>query len=549
MELLPLYFPPPPPFLWWGGFFHFIMSTTATNSYDTLPYPPYSFPATHPGRLAAIGRIFSLQAPAPETARVLELGCSSGTNLLAMAQIFPKAEFLGVDYSKKQIDLANETLAVTGLTNVRFINEDISKLGDELGTFDYIITHGIYSWVPASVKEAILRISKSRLSPDGIAYISYNCLPGWRMRGALRDMMIMHTAGIPEAPAKVAQAKALIKFLAESCAEETPYGKYLRQELELLSKVDDSYIARDFLEDDNDALYFTDFLKTAAAAGLAYLGDAEPSTMVVDNLPPHAAQTLKSLNLNLLATEQYMDFVRNRMFRSTLLCHSDRQLARNIDPARLASLQVNPLISLKQNYTSQQPAVFTSTSGNELSVNDPISADLFTRIAAIGRGALPVSQLLDEVFESLLETFQGKDPAAVKSDIARILVQGYFKKMVDFTLGSAGSPAPASSHTNPQTLPLARWQAARGQRISSMRLEMLNADPYVAKLITLCDGTRDKQALIAAMVESLENRDYQLNENNQIITDPKRAGFIIERLYEGSIQNLEQLGLLLPKSA
>ena len=107
-----------------------------SNAYDQLPYPPYSFPATHIGRLAAIGRLFSLETAAPETARVLELGCSSGINILAMAQAFPKAEFVGIDYSKKQIDLAKEALASTNLTNVKFIAEDISKLSDNLGEFD-----------------------------------------------------------------------------------------------------------------------------------------------------------------------------------------------------------------------------------------------------------------------------------------------------------------------------------------------------------------------------------------------------------------------------
>ena len=522
-------------------------TTTASNAYDALPYPPYSFPATHIGRLGAIGRLFNLQTAEPTKARVLELGCSSGVNLLAMAQVFPDAEFVGVDYSKKQIDLASDALAATGLKNVKFLNQDISKISDSLGEFDYIITHGIYSWVPTAVKEAILRISRENLKPTGVAYISYNCLPGWRMRGALRDMMLMHTAGIEDVVGKVAQAKALIKFLAESCSEDTPYGKYLRQELELLTKVDDSYIAHDFLEVDNDALYFTDFLKAAAQHNLGYLGDAEPSTMIVDNLPSQAAQTLKSLNLNLLATEQYMDFVRNRMFRSTLLCRSESQLNRAINPECLQGFYVTPFISLKQPFSPTQPAIFTGTGGTELSVGDVITADVFT-LAASYRGGKKVSELLDEVVLKHKEKLEGKDPAAVRADLGRILINGYFKKMVDFNIGPVGAVALPASSEKPETLPLARWQASKGQRVSSPRLDMLTADPYVAKLIALCDGSRDRQALIAAMVEAHDKKEFQLNENNQPVTDAKRAKQIIESLYEGSIQNLANLGLLLPKA-
>lgn len=518
-----------------------------SNAYDALPYPPYSFPATHIGRLGAIGRLFNLQTIEPSKARVLELGCSSGVNLLAMAQNFPNAEFVGVDYSKKQIDLALEALAFTGLSNVKFINEDISKLPSDLGEFDYIITHGIYSWVPSHVKEAILRISRENLKPHGVAYISYNCLPGWRMRGALRDMMLMHTAGIQDVVGKVAQSKALIKFLAESCSEDTPYGNYLRQELDLLGKVDDSYIAHDFLETDNDALYFTDFIKAAAQHNLGYLGDAEPATMIVDNMPGQAAKTLKSLNLNLLATEQYMDFVRNRMFRSTLLCRAESELKRSIDPACLEPFHVTPLVALKTPFSKNQPAVFVGAAGQELTVGDVFTADIFT-LAIERRGQVTAAQILDEVALKHADKLQAKDPAAVRADLGLILISGYFKNMVDFSLGPVGLATPVTTE-NPQTLPLARWQASNGQRVSSPRLDMLNSDPFVAKFITLCDGTRDREALINAMVEAHDKKEYQLNESNKPVTDPERARFIIERLYDGSLHNLKNLGLLHSKAA
>jgi SAM-dependent methyltransferase len=518
---------------------------TELNAYDTVPYPAYSFPVTHIGRLGAIGRIFGLQTAAPEHARVLELGCSSGLNTLAMAQLFPEAEFVAVDYSARQIQDAETALASTGLSNVRFIQADISALGEDLGKFDYIIIHGIYSWVPDNVKDAIFRISRDNLKPEGVAYISYNVLPGWRMRGALRDMMLMHTASIKETPAKVAQGKALIKFLAESCSDESPYGKYLRQELELLKSVDDGYIAHEFFEDENDALYFHDFLKAVASAELQYLGDAEPSTMILDNLPKAAADTLKSLNLNLLATEQYMDFVRNRMFRSSLLCHQGLVLSRNVDPKNLESLYVSSLVALKQPYVEGQPAILVGSGGGELNVAEPVTAHIFSRVAALRGASKPVSEIVEETANAFAERFADKDPAAVRADLSRLLIQGYFKKMVDFTIGPSSCRAAAAPLEQPEALPLARLQASRGQRVSSPRLEMLNTDPFVGKFITFCDGTRDRTALIDAMTEALDKKEYQLNENNQAITDPDRARFIIEKLYDGSLENLRRLGVVL----
>jgi len=514
------------------------------NPYDVLPYPAYTFPSTHIGKLGAIGRLFGLDAADPANARVLELGCGTGINSLAMAQIFPGAEFIGVDFSHKQIEAGREMLASTNVSNLRLIEADLSHLDENLGKFDYIVTHGIYSWVPPEVKDAILGISSENLNPNGIAYVSYNCLPGWRMRGALRDMMIMHTGALTNILEKVAQGKALIKFLAESCAEETPYGKYLRQELEILSNVDDSYIAHEFLENDNDPVYFTDFLKAAAKHNLGYLGDAEPATMIADNLPPQAAQTLKSLNLNLLATEQYIDFVRNRTFRSTLLCHATTPLVRSVDPSHLEGLHVMPQLALKQPSADGKPAIFIGSSNAELTISDPVAAEVFTALAKLGRGDQLVSEFVDGIAASMPDRFKALDPAAVHADLRRVLIQGFLKKMLDFTIGPVQRATAVSAL--PETLPLARWQAGCGKKVTTPKLDMMNPDPFVGKFIALCDGTRDREALIEAMVAAVEKKEFQLNENNQPITDPSRARFVIERLYDGSLKNLGDLGILLP---
>jgi methyltransferase-like protein/2-polyprenyl-3-methyl-5-hydroxy-6-metoxy-1,4-benzoquinol methylase len=519
----------------------------ASTSYDILPYPPYSFPATHIGRLGAIGRVFGLPTVDPAKSRVLELGCGVGVNIMAMAQLFPEAEFVGIDASQKQIDTGLEAIKSTGLKNVRLIAADFSKLEEDLGKFDYILVHGIYSWVPDSVKESILSIGSKNLNPGGVTYVSYKCLPGWGMRGALRDMMLMHTAGIPDVLGKVAQAKALLKFLSESCAQDTPYGKYLAQELELIAKVDDAYIAHDFLETDNDALYFTDFLKAADKHGLLYLGDADLTTMVADNLPAKAAETIKSLKVNLLATEQYMDFVRNRMFRSTLLCHAGSTLNRSIDPTRLEELHITSLISLKQPHNGGQPAVFVSANGLELTVSDNITAAVFEAVAKLGRDTQSVADFVSHIVPVLAAHKNAKDVEILRATAAQVLIHGYFKKMLDFTLGPVSQAS--SDAKNPVTFPLARWQATQGLRISNSRLDMLNADQFVAKLVTLCDGARDREAHIAGIIQALENKEFVLNENNQPITDAARLKVVVEQLYDGGVKNLQTLGLLVSQAS
>jgi methyltransferase-like protein/ubiquinone/menaquinone biosynthesis C-methylase UbiE len=512
---------------------------------NELSYPPYSYQTTHIGRLGAIGRIFGLDTQPSPTSRVLELGCANAINLLAMAQLYPGGEFIGIDYSIKQIEWANKARKDADINNARFICADVSTLDHEpLGQFDYIIAHGIFSWVPKHVQKIILEISKSRLSKNGVVYIDHNCMPGWGMRGAMREMMLMHTDGIKDIKKKVVQARALIKFLADSSSNQTPYGNYLHQEFAILSNMDDSNIAHDFLEEDNTPLYFNDIVTAAAEQNLVYLGDADASTMVIDNLPETAANTLKELNLNLLATEQYMDFMRNRMFRSTLFCHADSELDRTVNSPRLLGLEVTSMITLKEPSGKNDSIVFLNLNGDEITVNDPLTSELLTQVASLGRNSKPCDELFESVVTTLLSKFEIKDEEVVKSDIGRILLNGYFKKMVDLTVGPVS--VRRSTTINPEALPLARWQASKGLKVSTPRLDMIDADQFVGKFITLCDGSRDREALIDAMAESLGKQEFILNENNKRITDSNRARKVIETIYSGVLSNLIQFGIILP---
>jgi methyltransferase-like protein/2-polyprenyl-3-methyl-5-hydroxy-6-metoxy-1,4-benzoquinol methylase len=520
--------------------------TEEFNACNALTYPPCSYSDTHIGRLGAIGRLFNLQTADPANARVLELGCSSGINLLAMAQLFPSSEFIGIDNDKRQIDLANQALEATGLSNVKFLNQNILKISENLGAFDFIIARGIYSWVPANVKDAIFRISSENLKPNGIAYISYNCLPGWRMRGALRDMMLMHTASISNIPEKVAQSKALIKFLAESCFEDTPYGKYLRQELDLLNKMDDCYIVQDFLEVDNDALYFRDFLESAAKYNLAYLGDSDPSTMIVDNLPLQTAETIKSLNINLIETEQYMDFVRNRMFRSTLLCHSDSLINRNIDPLKIIELQVSSHVTLNSYDSNSESAVFHNQEGVQFCVTDAFTATIFAVVANTCYRPRPIKTIINECLPILEKNKNFKDTPSLPSAICQILLKGYFRKMLDFSISNCS--VPFLSDDKPEALPLSRWQASNGHRLSASSLRMIQPDPCISKIVTLCDGSRSRKEIGLDLAQAVIKKEFVLKEHNQSING-ERLELVIDGIIDGSILELSRHGILMQKPA
>ncbi len=158
--------------------------------YDAVPYRHGAVPDSHPARIGAIARLLGISSAPPDRCRVLELGCGEGMNLLPLAERFPKSEFIGVDFSAKQIAVAEAARVACGIGNARFVCADLRTWKPEGGAFDYIIAHGVYSWVPAEVRDRLLAICAEALSPDGDAYVSYNTLPGWALPGGVRNFLL-----------------------------------------------------------------------------------------------------------------------------------------------------------------------------------------------------------------------------------------------------------------------------------------------------------------------------------------------------------------------
>ncbi|HEV3386835.1 MAG TPA: class I SAM-dependent methyltransferase, partial [Gemmata sp.] len=186
---------------------------STANSYDEVPYECHPYPQTHPSRLATIATLFGLSPPPVDNCRVLELGCAGGGNLIPMAEALPESSFVGVDLSLRQIGDGETIVRNLGLMNISLRHASIADVDESYGMFDYVICHGVFSWVPQSTQRKILDISAKCLTPNGVAYVSYNTYPGWHMRGMIRDMMRYHALRFETPDHRVKQARALLDFL------------------------------------------------------------------------------------------------------------------------------------------------------------------------------------------------------------------------------------------------------------------------------------------------------------------------------------------------
>lgn len=468
-------------------------------SYDDLPYESHPFPQTHPGRLAATARLFGLKTPPVGSARVLELGCAAGGNLIPLAARFPGARFLGIDLSQRQIDDGLRRVAALKLENVSLRRQSLTELRPKDGTFDYIICHGVYSWVPAPVREAILRIARDNLAPSGVAYISYNVLPGWRLRQTLRDALALHVAPGQPLQARVAQAREMLSFLEEHTPAESTWGRIFRSEAAQLRNSGDYYIGHEFLEDCNEPCSFGEFMRDAEKLRLAYLGEAELFTMLPENMNPAAAPLLRALaGDQQVPLEQHIDIFTGRTFRQSLLVHKEResQLVRKLLPPVLEGLHflARPDFAFAREEAGQ--AVFVDATGASFSTGDPTTRKAVEVLVA----RLPGSSSLDELMTAL-EAQAAPADAAARANVADALLKMAFVNLV--SPSTEPTRAASSPAAQPVACPLVRGDAAANAiRTANLRHEGVALD-VVAQIVTpMLDGTKDRDSLVAAVAEA-----------------------------------------------
>lgn len=336
--------------------------TTNTNDvqqtiYSELGYKSMPFPYTTPATLEAYGALVGVSAPNPKTARVLELGATYGGNIISQALFNPDATFVGIELSQEQVEKGNEVIANAGLTNVSLIQSDIASIGSEIGTFDYIIAHGVYSWVDDGVKDALLRLIDEHLAEDGIAYVSYNTYPGWHTMEEVRQLMMFSNRDKAQFnhKEKVLHGKTIGSIVGSQILKydnlKERNSKFLGALRSIMQK-DEYYVGHDHLEPNNDPVYFYQFNDHLGAHNLTYLCDADLTLSMVRSFDADIADTLDKLALNdHVAQEQYLDFMLDTTFRKSIICKAKHAESVTYDMGNPELVNSVPMRTIINNFT------------------------------------------------------------------------------------------------------------------------------------------------------------------------------------------------------
>jgi SAM-dependent methyltransferase len=444
-----------------------------TTSYDLVAYPSAVFMQTDPERLAVIAHLHGLSAPDPTTARVLEIGCGDGLNLLGFAAARPKATFHGFDLAASVIERGRALAEAAGLTNVTLEPMDIldAKSRFPAKSFDYVIAHGVYAWVPDNVREAVMALFGHVLSDEGIAFVSYNANPGGHVRMIMRDLLLHELTGITDINEKIETARAILKTLAEQDTEDNALKRTLADQARSMLTRPSHVLFHDELGACFYPQKFKDVVASAEANGLRFLSDAGRNRHL-DGFLPGDQMTDANVEQEVVHRVQTSDYVDLRFFRHTLFVRQAQKPVRRIDVGKLDSLWCS------SNMTRDEKGVFHS-GDDEAEIADSAFADALEALTQQYPKRVPVPEVTD-------------DP------IAR---EAFLEMYAQWYTGLHIGPPPYAIAVPryPRSSPLIRAQIAKGEtRICTLAQKKIEiAQPELHRLILAADGTRSIEDLQA----------------------------------------------------
>jgi methyltransferase-like protein/ubiquinone/menaquinone biosynthesis C-methylase UbiE len=500
-----------------------------TTAYDVVAYPGFPFAQTHPDRLATIATLMGMR-PAPiERCRVLELACGDGGNLIPMAVELPRSHFVGVDLAKKPIASGKRAIADLGLTNITLKAGDLAKVNRRWGEFDFIIAHGIYAWAPPAVQDHILRIARENLAPQGVAFVSYNAFPGARLRQMIRDMLLYRTREIHDPGERASAALAMIQFLSAAAAKPDEYNQFLSKELEHMSEREIWALFHDEMGEVYSPVYFHEFVAHACRHRLQYVAEANYHELNELALTEEMRETFAAMADGWLDREQYLDFVKCRRFRQTLLCHADVPLNRQPSPALCRELWASSsahAVSEEPDFTSGVPEEFKGPHGSGMKTAHPVAKLALAQLIA----NWPASVSFDDLNTAT------RAHADSGEDLERILFIMFSAGLIE--LHSYSAPAVPAPGLRPRAWRMARYQAeghleagrGKGSFLTSLRHGSVQASGRIElEVVRLLNGRRDHKQLVEAL---------------RTLFDDSISSRQLTKELESSLQQLARSGLL-----
>lgn len=528
--------------------------------YDAIPYRGQPIPATAPAALALASACFggprlALDAPL----RVLEVGCGDATNLLALAFFHPGWRFVGVDASGGAIARGRKAAAALGLSNLRlearaladfatdFADAPASDPADDPASdpaapFDVIVAHGLYSWVGPEDRAALRRLVAEALAPGGLVYVGFNALPGWGVRGRVRDALLRAGVG------GVAEARARLDDWRATLGEPGhPWAALLAEELERARAAPDDYLAHEYLAPHNQPFWLGDVVRDFEAQGLRYLGDADFTTTgwvdpalraqldtrVGHGAPDAPASSAASpseirddpgcraqvhsnpggrdafrrpgrrprVHPDPVAREEQIDLLLCRQHRAALFA---RERGESVGRTLLDEAYLATAVRRRHDPFDVSPGVeepFDGNRGHELRVRSALTKVALLLLADRYPEGLPLATVLERS-RALLARDRIRPEPGDEAKLRDALWALFERSELELRLEAP--PLRTEPGPRPEAPALTRWEARHGVVLTTPLHTALPLEPVDREIVARLDGTRTVAELVAALADAVE---------------------------------------------
>lgn len=435
------------------------MEDPLIGDYERFPYRHGAITPSHPARLAAIGRLLGVPAALPDRCRVLELGCAEGWNLLPLAEHFPHSRFVGVDFAPSQIAAGEKARQECGLQNVELICGDLRSFSVEPGSFDYVIAHGVYSWVGDEVRDRVLAVCAEALGPNGIAYVSYNTLPGYALPAAIRHILLPEIDLMAGTEAIEARVKHLLKNVSAAFANESGfYAALMREVLAEMAAKPVALVMHDELSEVNHPCTFLEFTTHAARHGLHFLAEAHFASMPLDHLRPEAREAFGQLGLDFARGQQFIDLIGNRRHRSSLLMRDPAEPDRALDSGVIGDCALSTQLRLSKPEVDLRPGIAIEVAGKhgvQFAIREPALKAVLGVLIAAAPERLSFAEAVSRAHAALAST--GVEAELNEDLLCHALARLFTIDQLDLLYGAASEWL-----SSPEPSPLMRYQAQNG---------------------------------------------------------------------------------------
>ena len=513
----------------------------AAEGYVTdVAYIPGFYPNLAPTALRHVATLNRV-APPPVAGgfRYLELGCGLGRSLTTLAAANPQGEFVGVDINPEHTAAVAKDIATAGLDNARVITGGFGTLPADLGTFDFVALHGVWSWVAPHVRDEILAVTRRHLAPGGLMIVSYNSMPGWAhlqpIRGILRQYAALRQG---DSVQRIRDALAYLVFIRDKHAKDFEDNPRAAAYVDALLKQDARYLVHEYLNDHWTSFYFAEVAGAFAGAGLAFVGSLPVYTNFWDLCVRPEFHELFRTTTNRLVTEAHKDFCANTAFRWDVYAREPRLMNDVDDRLRTAD---------DLHFRVTRPGTTLPYQANLGVVTSTVQGQLYqTLLDVLGTGSLRLSAILAD------PRLAGTRPA----DLARAVDAGVAMGLFDVSGGPV--PAAAAPATGAVALPAAfnrmvlESDALRGRTVALASTATGSGhtlgDLDAAILHELVTG--GAEGLAQRIEDRLQAAGRAVQKDGKTVADPAERLALVRTACDAfvatSLPQLARLGIIAP---